>query len=112
MLLILEIGWISERTAMDACSATLKSTSHLANVSKSAFCSEKNGFWGERIRGSLNNCARAHQFGKRLSLEKRGRKIKPGVAYSVLTRENCNETLVSICISHFPILCFSLEFFD
>lgn len=96
---------------MDACCATLKSTSHLANVSRSAFCSEENGFWGEKIRGSLNNCARAYQFGKKLSLEKRGRKIKPGVAYSVLTRENSNETLVSICIFHFPILCFYLEFF-
>lgn len=78
---------------MDACCATLKSTSHLANVSRSAFCSEENGFWGEKIRGSLNNCGRAYQFGKKLSLEKRGRKIKPGVAYSVLTRENSNETL-------------------
>nr|AAF66436.1 ADP-glucose pyrophosphorylase large subunit [Perilla frutescens] len=79
---------------MDACCATLKSTSHLSNVSKSAFCGEKNGFWGEKIKGSLNNCARAYQFGKKLNLEKRGRKIKPGVAYSVLTKKNINETLM------------------
>ncbi|XP_042004535.1 glucose-1-phosphate adenylyltransferase large subunit 1-like [Salvia splendens] len=78
---------------MDAFGATLKSASHLANPSKSVFGGEENGFWGEKITWSFSNRAGACKIGKKLNLEKRGRKIKPGVAYSVLTRENSNETL-------------------
>ncbi|KAG6413405.1 hypothetical protein SASPL_126114 [Salvia splendens] len=78
---------------MDAFCATLKSASHLANPTKSVFCGEENGFWGEKITWSLSNRAGACKIGKKLNLEKRGRKIKPGVAYSVLTRENSNQTL-------------------
>ncbi|KAL8556094.1 hypothetical protein ACS0TY_003775 [Phlomoides rotata] len=63
---------------MDACCATA--------TLKSGFCK------GEKIRGSLNGDC--NQFGKSLSLEKRGgRKMKSRGAYSVLTRENNNETL-------------------
>lgn len=84
---------------MDACCATLKSTSHLGNVGKSVFCSKDNGFWGEKIGGSRDNFVRAYQCRKKLNLERRGRKIKPGVAYSVLTRDNINQTVVSISSS-------------
>lgn len=72
---------------MDACCATLKSTTHLPKTGSG------NGFWGEKIRGSLNECGWASQLGKSLSLEKMGRKIKPGMAYSILTRENSQKTL-------------------
>lgn len=95
---------------MDACCATMKSTTYLANVSRGGFCNGENGFWGEKIRGSLNNCALANQFGKSLSLEKRGRKIKPGIAYSVLIRENNKETLVSISIQLLCLFSFFLSF--
>ncbi|KAG8368219.1 hypothetical protein BUALT_Bualt15G0022400 [Buddleja alternifolia] len=78
---------------MDACCATLKSTSHLPNLSKSVFSNGENAFWGEKIRGGLNNCSWPNNLGKSLNFEKNGRKIKPGIAYSILTRENHNETL-------------------
>ena len=86
---------------MDAFCGTLRSASHLANPTKSVFCGEENGFWGEMITWSLSNRVGACKIGKKLNLEERGRKIKPGVAYSVLTRENSNQTLVSICLSLF-----------
>ncbi|KAL3614055.1 Glucose-1-phosphate adenylyltransferase large subunit 1 [Castilleja foliolosa] len=69
---------------MDACCATLKPGTHLAT----GFCDGENGFLGEKIRGSLNNCCWGYnQLGKSSSLEKNWKKIKPGIAYSVLTRE-------------------------
>ncbi|KAL7156623.1 hypothetical protein ABFS83_02G021600 [Erythranthe nasuta] len=75
---------------MDAYCATLKPTAHLANSRKGVFCNEESsGFWGDKIRGSLNNYI---QFGKKLNLENNGRKIKPGFASSVLIRETDNET--------------------
>ncbi|GFP85891.1 glucose-1-phosphate adenylyltransferase large subunit 1 [Phtheirospermum japonicum] len=78
---------------MDACCATLKPRTHLATANKIGFCNGENGFLGEKIRGSLNNCGWANnQLGKNLSLENNVKKIKPGFAYSVLTRESNNET--------------------
>ncbi|KAK6136576.1 hypothetical protein DH2020_029690 [Rehmannia glutinosa] len=67
---------------MDACCATLKPKTHLSK-------NWENGFWGEKIK---NNCVWANKLGKKLSLEKNGKKIKHGVAYSVLTRESSKET--------------------
>lgn len=78
---------------MDACCATLNSTTNLGCLNR------ENGFWGEKMRGSLSSDF--NQFGKSLNLEKRGRKITTGVAYSVLIRENNKETLVSISIPLF-----------
>ncbi|XP_073286994.1 glucose-1-phosphate adenylyltransferase large subunit 1-like [Primulina huaijiensis] len=70
---------------MDACC-------HFGTLSRGGFVNGGNGFWGEKIRGSLSNCW-MNQWGNGLNLEKKERKIKPGVAYSVLTRENIQETL-------------------
>ncbi|KAL0334714.1 UNVERIFIED_CONTAM: Glucose-1-phosphate adenylyltransferase large subunit [Sesamum radiatum] len=78
---------------MDSCCATLKPTAHLGNLSKGGFGNGEKGIWGEKIRGSLSSCGWANQLGRSLSLENKGRKIKPGVAYSVLTRENNKETV-------------------
>lgn len=69
---------------MDACC-------HFGTLSIGGFVNGDNGFWGEKIRGSLSN-GWMNQWGKSSILEKE-RKIKPGVAYSVLTRENIQETL-------------------
>nr|GMD05047.1 glucose-1-phosphate adenylyltransferase large subunit 1-like [Ipomoea batatas] len=66
---------------MDAYCATLKSTTHLPRESE---------LWGKRM---LKNSVLVKQFGKSLKLERNGRKIKPGVAFSVLTRETGKETL-------------------
>lgn len=77
---------------METCCATLKSTAHLTTGRKSGFGYGETGFWGERIRGSLND---PNNLGKILNLEKKVKKIKSGVACSVLTRESGKETLVS-----------------
>ncbi|KAI3464927.1 hypothetical protein Pfo_021590 [Paulownia fortunei] len=45
-----------------------------------------NGFWGEKIRGSLNDKAFGTRLWKNLN-GKRTRNLKPGVAFSVLTRD-------------------------
>ncbi|KAL3647204.1 hypothetical protein CASFOL_008172 [Castilleja foliolosa] len=77
---------------MDACCATLKPRTHLAT----GFCNGENGFLGEKIRGFPNNCDWGYnRLGKSLSLEKNVKKIKPGIAYSVLTGESNNGTRVS-----------------
>lgn len=74
---------------MDSCSAAL-------NVSKGGFVSNGNNrFFGERIRGSLNRNDWSNGIEKSLKFEKRARKIKPGVSFSVLTSNNGIETMVS-----------------
>ncbi|KAL0422778.1 UNVERIFIED_CONTAM: Glucose-1-phosphate adenylyltransferase large subunit [Sesamum latifolium] len=78
---------------MDSCCATLKPTAHLGNLSKGGFGNGEKAIWGEKIRGSLSSCGWANQLGRSLSLENKGRKTKPGVAYSVITRENNKETV-------------------
>ncbi|KAA8536089.1 hypothetical protein F0562_028567 [Nyssa sinensis] len=70
---------------MDSCCAILKSSTHLSNGD--------NGFWGESIRGSLENNVLVNQLGKSLSVEKRMRKIKTGVAFSIMTTSNGKETV-------------------
>ncbi|XP_075501699.1 glucose-1-phosphate adenylyltransferase large subunit 1-like [Primulina tabacum] len=77
---------------MDTCSATSTLKAHLATVCRSGICNGEDGFWGEKIKGSLKNCIWANKFRKSSSLGRDGRKCKPGVAYSVLTRENSQET--------------------
>lgn len=81
---------------MDACC-------HFGTLSRGGFVNGDNGFWGEKIRGSLNN-GWMNQWEKSLNLEKKERKIKPGVAYSVLTRENIQETLVSLFAPQFMLI--------
>ncbi|KZV53371.1 ADP-glucose pyrophosphorylase large subunit family protein [Dorcoceras hygrometricum] len=77
---------------MDTCSATFTVKSHLATGCRSGICGGENGFWGEKTKGSIDNCIWVNKFGKSSSLWRNGRKFKHGVAYSVLTRENSQET--------------------
>lgn len=82
---------------MDTCFVALKSTAHLGRVSKGGFENGEKEFLGEQIRGSLNNNnLRVNNLSKSLKLEKKESKIKPGVAFSVITTENGKETLVKI----------------
>lgn len=72
---------------MESCyaNAAMKSTTHLGNVCKEGIWNGDKPFFGEKIKGPcLSSCFGA----KNISQEKKGIKIKPGVAYSVLTREN------------------------
>lgn len=74
----------------------MKSTAHLGGVTTGGFNNGEKEFFGEKIRGSLKNNFRINQLSKSLKLEKKENKIKPGVAYSVITTENDRETLVII----------------
>ncbi|KAL2936324.1 Glucose-1-phosphate adenylyltransferase large subunit 1 [Bienertia sinuspersici] len=76
---------------MDSYYATLGASTHLKVAAKRA---GESGFLGERIRGSLNNNVLVNQLPKNLKTDKRSRKIKPGIAYSVLTSSNATDTLI------------------
>ncbi|XP_002283855.1 glucose-1-phosphate adenylyltransferase large subunit 1 [Vitis vinifera] len=78
---------------MDSCCVTFKAKAHLAKASRGGLSNGDNEFWGERIRGSLNNSGWVSQLAKGLKTEKRPRKIKPGVACSVITSNNGKETV-------------------
>lgn len=71
---------------------TLKPNTHLRKPS--GLCNGDAGFWGERVRGSLNNKLWDNQLTKALRAEKRAKKVKSGVVLSVLTSSN-TEAVVS-----------------
>ncbi|KAI5660942.1 hypothetical protein M9H77_20265 [Catharanthus roseus] len=74
---------------METFCSTLKS----ANF-PGGFGNGEEGFWGERIRGSLNNSIWVNQTAKCLRIgEKKVKKFKTGMAFSVLTTENGKETV-------------------
>ncbi|KAJ7967304.1 Glucose-1-phosphate adenylyltransferase [Quillaja saponaria] len=72
---------------------TFKANTHLAKATKGDLSHRDNGFWGERIKGSLNNNLLVNQLAKGLRTEKRVRKVKPGVAFSVITSNNAKKTV-------------------
>ena len=79
---------------MESCCMAFKGNVNLINVSKG----RSNGgsvFWGESIRGGLKSKDVGAQLWKSLRAENVVKKAKPGVAYSVLTPDIDNETLVS-----------------
>ncbi|KAG5624969.1 hypothetical protein H5410_010187 [Solanum commersonii] len=78
---------------MDTCCVPMKSTVHLGRVITGGFNNGEKEFFGEKIRGSLNSNLRINQLSKSLKLEKKENKIKPGVAYSVITTENDTQTV-------------------
>ncbi|CAI9765505.1 unnamed protein product [Fraxinus pennsylvanica] len=93
LILVDPSSFAGESTVMETCCATLKSTAHLTTGRKTGSGYGETGFWGDKIRGSLNNPSWVNNIGKILNLEKKVKKIKSGVAFSVLTRENDKETL-------------------
>lgn len=93
--LIFGIAVLCESFPMDLCCVTLKTSTSLANVSRGFVNNGDNGFWGERIRGSLNSNHWSNQLARSLKFEKTVRTIKPGAAFSVLTSDNGTDTLVS-----------------
>lgn len=80
---------------MDPCCLTFKAKAHLAKASRGGLINGDNEFWGERLRGSLSNMGWVNQLSKGLKTEKRHRKIRPGVAFSVITSDSDKGTLVS-----------------
>ncbi|XAR59563.1 Glucose-1-phosphate adenylyltransferase [Bertholletia excelsa] len=75
---------------MDSCGAILRANTHLAKASRG---DGESGFWGERIRGSLNSNTGLNQLRSSLRTGQGVRKIKTGVSCSVVTSENDTETL-------------------
>ncbi|KAK6938852.1 Nucleotidyl transferase domain [Dillenia turbinata] len=79
---------------MDSCCAMLKTNAHLTEIRKRGIKNDINGFWGERIRGSLKARDLSAEFFKNLRTENRVRKVKPpGIASSVLTSDIDEHTL-------------------
>ncbi|XP_042482672.1 glucose-1-phosphate adenylyltransferase large subunit, chloroplastic/amyloplastic-like [Macadamia integrifolia] len=78
---------------MDPCSATLKTNAPVVRAGKGGFDDGRHGFWGERIRGSLKNGFCDIKLTKSLMTENESKKIKAGVAYSVLTADVNKEAL-------------------
>ncbi|XP_044491094.1 glucose-1-phosphate adenylyltransferase large subunit 1-like [Mangifera indica] len=73
---------------MDSCCMGLRANTHVAKATKQCFKNVENAFWGERIRGSLNNSGGFNCLAKGLNAEKRDKKVKPGVVYAVITSNN------------------------
>ncbi|GAA0165407.1 hypothetical protein LIER_43713 [Lithospermum erythrorhizon] len=72
---------------------SLKSTTYFPTVSRGGGSGGDNLFLGEKIRLGLNNCVWINQLNKSLKVEKKGKNIKSGVAFSVITTKNGRETL-------------------
>lgn len=80
---------------MDSCRVALRANTHVAKATNQGFKNGDNAFWGERIRGSLNNCGEFNRLAKGLKAKKRDKKVKPGVAFAVITSNNPKEVMVS-----------------
>ncbi|XP_038711012.1 glucose-1-phosphate adenylyltransferase large subunit 1-like isoform X2 [Tripterygium wilfordii] len=78
---------------MDSCCLGFKANTHLANPNQGCLKNADYGFFGERIRGSLNNSVWVNQLTNSLKAEKRIKKVKPGVALAVITSNNAKEVV-------------------
>ncbi|GAB4853879.1 Glucose-1-phosphate adenylyltransferase large subunit 1 [Ancistrocladus abbreviatus] len=71
---------------MDSCCAIPRTNAHLPGAGE-------NGFWGEKIRGSLNKRVWTNGLARTSKADQKVRNIKPGVVYSVMTSNNATETI-------------------
>lgn len=76
--------------AMDSCFVSLRATSHLC------LNRGENGFYGERVRGGLNDNVLVNRFAKSLKSEKKGLRLTPNVAYAVATPDIAKQPAVSL----------------
>ncbi|CAO2815033.1 unnamed protein product [Amaranthus hypochondriacus] len=76
---------------MDSYCATFGTSTHMA---RNGLIEKESGFLGDRIRGGLNRNVLFDKLPKSLKNDQRCRKIKSGVAVSVLTSNNSTETLI------------------
>ena len=80
---------------MDSCCATLKANANPVKLRR-GLRNGGTGFWGESMRGSLKRRDLSTQLLKWSKNEtSRVAKLKPGVAYSILTSDINRESLVS-----------------
>lgn len=76
---------------MDSYCATFGTSTHM---SRNGLQEKESGFLGDRIRGGLKSNVLFDKLPKSLKNDQRCRKIKSGVAVSVLTSNNSTETLI------------------
>ncbi|XP_057520361.1 glucose-1-phosphate adenylyltransferase large subunit 1-like [Amaranthus tricolor] len=76
---------------MDSYCATFGTSTHM---SRNGLQEKESGFLGDRIRGGLKSNVLFNKLPKSLKNDQRCRKIKSGVAVSVLTSNNSTETLI------------------
>ncbi|KAF5443939.1 hypothetical protein F2P56_036453 [Juglans regia] len=81
---------------MDSFGLTLKPNTHLAKASKGGLSRGNNGFFGERITRSLSNNLLVNQLAKSLGTEKKVTKLKPGVAFAILTSNDHPKEAVTL----------------
>lgn len=98
---------------MDSCCAAIKARLQPMEIN-GVLSKRENGVWGERVRGSLKEKALGAELWRNLN-RKRARNSKPGVAFSVLTRDINKEMAVNFCLAPiidaicFYLLCFYLS---
>lgn len=92
---------------MDSYCATFGTSTHM---SRNGLQEKESGFLGDRIRGGLKSNVLFNKLPKSLKNDQRCRKIKSGVAVSVLTSNNSTETLVSLFT--LAMFLFTLPIFD
>lgn len=78
---------------MDTFCANMKGTAQSVAITR-GISNQDNSFWGDKISGRLINKGFGFRSCKSFRTEERGRKVKSGVAFSVLTRD-INKELVS-----------------
>ncbi|KAK6946273.1 Nucleotidyl transferase domain [Dillenia turbinata] len=78
---------------MDSYCVSLKANTHFSEAAKQGTRTAGNEFWGERTRGGLNGNIWVTQLGKSLKNVKKVRKIKQGVAFSVISTHSATESL-------------------
>lgn len=78
---------------MDIFCANMKGTAQSVAISR-GISNQGSSFWGNKISGRLINKGFGVRSCKSFRTEERGRKVKSGVAFSVLTRDINKELVV------------------
>lgn len=73
---------------MDSCCATMRANAQPLKVGKGGLRNQGSGFWGESVRVGLKSRDLSAQLLKSSKFESGARKLKPGVAHSILTDIN------------------------
>ncbi|GLT42809.1 hypothetical protein SLA2020_167910 [Shorea laevis] len=73
---------------MDSACVAFKANAPAIKGRRGGFSNGDNGFWGERIRGSLSNSVWVNQVAENLRTQSREKKIKPGMISAILTSNN------------------------
>ncbi|GKV42810.1 hypothetical protein SLEP1_g50178 [Rubroshorea leprosula] len=73
---------------MDSACVAFKANVPAIKGRRGGFNNGDNGFWGEKIRGSLSNSVWVNHVAENLRTQSREKKIKPGMISAILTSNN------------------------